>query len=995
MLWPEGSCATVADIGSYLEPQLENERIQSYVVSKSGAFMAVCSKRVLALFRLKPLAPLMIHPALFPDTEMLELISSGRGEYLACRTKDNRISVFSVQPHHDIEEVLRMTSIVTPGLGEAIGAREIWLKPLHSIRPEYEVLGLDQIGGMLALYSEGTVHLADWKSFESTDPLNPPAFTPYKLNSKLDRLSITSSSVGSYGRQQWLTSCISYNRILVSVWKGALSNDVEKLEEVELSVEGTPVCLDYNARLCKLAVATKEGRVIVFPNPLDTDSAYELPNRSSKYPITLQWSAAGTVLFVGYTDGWQLLSMLGLVLFSMHSRTRDHESPLGFSRCEWMISGEAAVMLGTDGKLRIQNMLRWSGFGGSDSRPVLHGNGRLLLYHDTKMQTGSSNKNTSISGAYSWLTVPLPTWYMAQNWPVAHVCSSSDGRYVAVAGKIGIMLFSVLTKQWKEIGDRDSMVRGGLCWHGRRLVAASVNADNDITSLKMYSAVGGAHGSSSQSVSGSQFLWGGSPQNTGKHKRSPSNHRNSFYATGGSNPGSSNALNTIPTLTSSNGASGSSNHNRRLSAQDLLSVPSGNAPGSATHSHGHNSQGGGGVTSPLIGSSLPSSVSVANLNTSEQQVIAEDILGRGASSSVNHIFMGPNDLLGVVAGDSSKQLLIYDLSNNDFDLIRDIPLTSVLSSHFAPDPVIRSLAFIDEWQVLVLVKMTLILVTSVDDEARQYQLRVIADPIESFEYLHYVHQLWVFDGQEAVMTDWTPSPTDDDSGKDSKRFVASVPFDAYPIHFSSNRGVASLIESEPVRSYDGKFSVARPSFSQEVYIQYLLEAALVPAYQTAVDIAKKYQRTQYFAGILESLLYRTVVSDDTQGDDTKKAVILIREFPSQNSLAIFASCARKVDMKYWTKLFKAVGATPAELFDKSLADGDMETANEYLIVVQTSSDETGATDDSLDLKGRILSLYNAAVKYNQIWICKQVCQFIMAVDPSGASLREFRGYLNN
>lgn len=990
MLWPEGSVGTVAELGSYVDPPIENEPVVAFAVSRASSYLAVASARVVVLFRLKPFMPLSVYPELFQGTHITDIVASPRGDHLAVLTADHRVSVFAILPGQDIEEVLRLTCIVTPGPGEAIGARELMMEPVGSIYSERSTLSLDAVGGTLLVYCQDSVQSAAWPAFESHDPLQPPALSTRPLTSLQNNELVVRGTSELLGRHKWVSCLVTSQGRLLLVYY-TLVGQPKHLEALEVVCNGIDdvFCVDFNARMGKLAVLTNPGRVFVLRDiSKPQQPLLELPSEGARLPRTLKWTPSGTALLVGYADGWRLLTLLGLELYNHRARSEDVGE--GVVQADWLAGAETLVFADSDGRVRLQNMLRWSGSAGAErSRPVLHGNGRLLLYHDPNFR-GISTADGANSQA--WLTIPLPTWYMAQNWPIAHICSSPDGRYVAVAGTIGIMLFSVATRQWKEVGDRESMVRGGLCWHGRRLIAATVGADDGLSSIKMFSPVGSsANGASSPGLFGSQFL---------KPKR------------------------------------------RSLAS-----------PSTASSS------------TPLV-TALPSSASITGLGaTKEQQIVARDVLGKG--SLISLMARGPQGLLAVLAGRDTQRLLIYDLSNNEFDLVRDMPLASVLAG-LSPPPVARAVSLVSESRVLVLAGTTLLLVSAVDDDSRKYQRQVVADPIESFEYLAAEQQLWVFDGQNAVVTDWNPAQAQsalDELGADgtvvdsrhtnpespsesrestptglnasrlqpsgaqtqgtdfpsskqgspdprveaegkifsaacgsrrgstqraSGRYVASVPLDAYPVHYSANRGVMSLVEAEPVRSYDGNFVVARPTTSHEVYIPYLLEAALVPAYREAVEIARKYARMPYFPGILESLLYRAVTNDDDVGE-TRFAVALIREFPTQNLEAIVAGCARKVEMNYWKRLFDAVGKSPAMLFDECLEKLDLETANEFLLVVQSTSNEQ---TPSLDLSGRLLKLYNAASEADQLWICKQLCDFVMAVDPSGSSLREFRSLVS-
>lgn len=67
------------------------------------------------------------------------------------------------------------------------------------------------------------------------------------------------------------------------------------------------------------------------------------------------------------------------------------------------------------------------------------------------------------------LTCPqVPESYLSLNWPINYACVDQDGRYLAVAGKAGVALFSSLNRKWKlfsnEQQEQSLVCRGGLSW---------------------------------------------------------------------------------------------------------------------------------------------------------------------------------------------------------------------------------------------------------------------------------------------------------------------------------------------------------------------------------------------------------------------------------------------------------------------------------------------------------------------------------------------------
>jgi hypothetical protein len=80
----------------------------------------------------------------------------------------------------------------------------------------------------------------------------------------------------------------------------------------------------------------------------------------------------------------------------------------------------------------------------------------------------------------------LPRAYIADNWPVRHVAVSDDGRYVAAAGRRGVILRSLRSAKWRVFGDvsqERALCAAALLWLGAAVVvvnnAAAVAAGED------------------------------------------------------------------------------------------------------------------------------------------------------------------------------------------------------------------------------------------------------------------------------------------------------------------------------------------------------------------------------------------------------------------------------------------------------------------------------------------------------------------------------------
>ncbi len=66
---------------------------------------------------------------------------------------------------------------------------------------------------------------------------------------------------------------------------------------------------------------------------------------------------------------------------------------------------------------------------------------------------------------------------MALNWPIRYSAISVDGRFIAVAGRRGLVHYSTTSGRWKLFEDNVQQqafaVRGGIVWFHHVLVAAA------------------------------------------------------------------------------------------------------------------------------------------------------------------------------------------------------------------------------------------------------------------------------------------------------------------------------------------------------------------------------------------------------------------------------------------------------------------------------------------------------------------------------------------
>ena len=70
----------------------------------------------------------------------------------------------------------------------------------------------------------------------------------------------------------------------------------------------------------------------------------------------------------------------------------------------------------------------------------------------------------------------VPQEYLATNWPIRYSALSADGKFVALAGRRGLVHYSSISGRWRIFGDelqeQAFTVKGGLLWFHHIVVAA-------------------------------------------------------------------------------------------------------------------------------------------------------------------------------------------------------------------------------------------------------------------------------------------------------------------------------------------------------------------------------------------------------------------------------------------------------------------------------------------------------------------------------------------
>jgi RAB6A-GEF complex partner protein 1 len=267
--------------------------------------------------------------------------------------------------------------------------------------------------------------------------------------------------------------------------------------------------------------------------------------------------------------------------------------------------------------------------------------------------------------------------------------------------------------------------------------------------------------------------------------------------------------------------------------------------------------------------------------------------------------------------------------------------------------------------------------------------------------------LWFFDGHD--MRVWIDmqdvlSSVSVDLGRELPTPV-NIPVDFYPLSALINKAVIFGVETEIIQRRDTSFAFLRfgtrvsrhsacsdayPALEQlliniqtHLFLPALLRSHLAQYnHPAALHLSHHYQQLLYFPHALEILLHEVLDEEvDTQPRPEQallpSVISFLSSFPEY--LDIVVQCTRKTEVRSWRTLFSNL-PPPEQLFEESLQRGNLKTAGGYLLVLHTFEELRSTGDQVVRLLQR--------AKHEQDWeLCKELARFLMALDESGATLR--------
>jgi len=197
----------------------------------------------------------------------------------------------------------------------------------------------------------------------------------------------------------------------------------------------------------------------------------------------LRYSQDGYALFAGFEKGWAIWSVygkLGANSFSVDQQTAIANNQLwlsGMANGFWAGGGSEMILLSSSRDRLCSVEMARSSITACFAMPNIF---RSLLQTSTSLMLyrgiGVLDLTALSPDTPLWQTMQLPALYLANQWPVKCSVVSRDGRYVAAAGRRGLVHYSLTSGRWKTFEDpfaeSEFTIRGGMCWYQHILLAA-------------------------------------------------------------------------------------------------------------------------------------------------------------------------------------------------------------------------------------------------------------------------------------------------------------------------------------------------------------------------------------------------------------------------------------------------------------------------------------------------------------------------------------------
>lgn len=740
----------------------------------------------------------------------------------------------------------------------------------------------------------------------------------------------------------------------------------------ETSLENKATNVAINSKFSLIAVGTRSGTVYVYSaqsystSPVLSHKLQLTSWRKSMGPVSfLSWTSDGYAISVGYEEcGMSTWSVYGNMLFtSSELEEISNEENLkdtymkGIQHLFWGPGNHHLFVLSKD-KLKpeesglfilpfVKSALTSYLHSDNAKKGLLQMDDRMLLYNNSG---DYQENNTAIDpAAVAWTHIQYPLLYITDNWPIRYTSISSDGNYIAIAGKRGLAHYNTISNRWKLFGNQQQeqsfIVRGGMIWHKTILVVSCENVQQRTFEIRLYSR--------DNNLDQSYVL------HTEVLLNAP------IYITLCGNfllvYTSENVLSVYNVVLGNTNMISKQANFAKLELVRRISLA--------------------GIVTRV---SKVRSISLFHVYNGDQLRSIEDMLSSNILLLVGGklVMLCPSEEMhnsSDTAHGSSNPFDVHVISNNSEyywigkrsveNLQTSLWIMNgggliVFANFLLPDEFDAGSHIYSESEPTT--PTTPGYLSSGQDTGRPFSLGYQIDHEPGYSSLVEARTCWKIDSLDNL-----------------NKEAIYMPLDFYPISILMERGIIVGIEQNV--SYNTSLGLALFKMSPKMHLflhhvfRYLLQGDLE---QDAVTFARAYEKYVYFGHALEILLH--TVLEEEAGQDLKEAAILpfVIRFLDQfrHALDVIVSCARKTEVALWDHLFSVVGK-PKDLFEICLEEGRLHTATSYLIILQTMQPLAVAGKDTM-------RLLHKALDENNYELCKELVRFLSSIDNTGNTLHE-------
>jgi hypothetical protein len=342
-------------------------------------------------------------------------------------------------------------------------------------------------------------------------------------------------------------------------------------------------------------------------------------------------------------------------------------------------------------------------------------------------------------------------------------------------------------------------------------------------------------------------------------------------------------------------------------------------------------------------------------------VIGDDIVMYSSSSKYYHFTI---------------QALVTGLK---IDLIKILNMDKVFKSHSNFRSLIKVKTDPKNHDMLILNNGELILLS---ERESGYQKYLLFDKIE-YCYKISEEEYYMFNGEDLLLVK-------NFSGliktKDHSSTVLKVKPENYPLLLTLEKGLFVTMENTLIKRKSMEINSLNSKNS--IFLHDLIRFELTE--NTGGEIYEKYRTYKNFPFALELLLYQTVTNDG----DLTRVIELIKENPIYE-LNVVSKCLRKIEMTYWSRLLKALGATPQGLLQKCIELKEWKTLGILVIIFLNYDTENEVISIEEDQLIDVLKLlYNNAHDDGELWETSfEMLRFLKLLDPTGGLLKRSKDAL--